>query len=335
MPDAVFVDGTHIKANANMHKAVKNAIPKAAREYEKQLMEEINADREEHGKKPFDGDDQNGSEKTVEEKIVTESTTDPESGVFHKGEHKKCFAYEAHTACDRYGYVMDVEVTAGNVHDSVAFPKLYRKLLNRFPDIEKVVADAGYKIPYIAKLIIDSGRIPVFPYKRPMGKDGFFRPGEYIYDEYYDCILCPENHVLSYSTTNRDGYREYKSKPYICENCPSRKQCTNSRACQKVVTRHIWEDYMEWVEDYRHTPEYKELYTHRKETIERVFADAKEKHGMRYTPYRGLAQVTKWVRLKFAALNLKKLAIHLRKDRRKPLLYTVFIRILFQNSVLA
>ena len=29
---------------------------------------------------------------------------------------------------------------------------------------------------------------------------------------------------------------------------------------------------------------------------------------MRYTLYRGLAQVSKWVRLKFAAMNLKKLA---------------------------
>ena len=48
----------------------------------------------------------------------------------------------------------------------------------------------------------------------------------------------------------------------------------------------------------------------RKETIERVFADAKEKHAMRYTPYRGLSQVTNWVRLKFAAMNLKKYAIH-------------------------
>lgn len=91
-PEAVFVDGTHIKANANMHKSVKKAIPKAAKEYEKQLMEEINADREQHGKKPFDDDDNNGSEKPVEEKSVTESTIDPESGVFHKGEHKKCFA---------------------------------------------------------------------------------------------------------------------------------------------------------------------------------------------------------------------------------------------------
>ena len=41
-PDAIFVDGTHIKANAAMHKAVKKAILKAAREYEKQLMEESN-----------------------------------------------------------------------------------------------------------------------------------------------------------------------------------------------------------------------------------------------------------------------------------------------------
>ena len=50
------------------------------------------------------------------------------------------------------------------------------------------------------------------------------------------------------------------------------------------------------------------LYRLRKEKIERVFADAKEKHGMRYTQYRGLAQVTNWVKLKFAAMNLKKLA---------------------------
>ena len=31
---------------------------------------------------------------------------------------------------------------------------------------------------------------------------------------------------------------------------------------------------------------------------------------MRYTPYRGLHAVAAWVKLKFTALNLKKLAIH-------------------------
>lgn len=53
----------------------------------------------------------------------------------------------------------------------------------------------------------------------------------------------------------------------------------------------------------------KKLYEKRKQTIERVFADAKVKYGMRYTLYRGLTQVTNWVKLKFAAMNLKKLAM--------------------------
>jgi hypothetical protein len=65
---------------------------------------------------------------------------------------------------------------------------------------------------------------------------------------------------------------------------------------------------MELVEDFRHSPEGKITYSERKKTIERVFADAKEKHGMRYTLYKGLTRVTNWVKLKFACMNLKKLA---------------------------
>lgn len=301
-PEAVFIDGTHIKANANTKKAVKKAVPTAAKRYEEELMKEINEEREENGKKPFDGP------KPPQEKEIKESTTDPESGVFHKGEHKKCFAYAAQTACDKNGYIMDVTVNPGNVHDSVAFDGLYDRLIKRFEEIKACVMDAGYKTPWISKRIIDDGRIPVLPYKRPMGKEGFFRPYDYVYDEYYNCVICPENQVLRFSTVNRDGYREFKSNPEICRNCPSRAKCTENRKYEKTVTKHIWNDYLEIVEDIRHTPKYKKLYEKRKETIERVFADAKEKHAMRYTHHRGLAAVTRWVRLKDAAMNLKKLA---------------------------
>ena len=131
---------------------------------------------------------------------------------------------------------------------------------------------------------------------------------EFIYDEYYDCILCPAHQLLKYSTTNRDGYREYKSNPAICRECPKRVQCTHSKSCQKVVTRHIWEPYMEMAEDYRYTPQYKAIYGLRKETIERVFGDAKEKHGMRYTQLRGLLKVGMQAALTFTCMNLKKLA---------------------------
>ena len=302
--EAVFIDGTHIKANANMKKVVKKAVPQASKIYEDQLMKEINEDREEHGKKPFEG------KKEKEEKIINESTTDPESGVFHKGEHKKCFAYSAQTACDQNGYILGVEVNSGNVHDSVAFDGLYDKLTEKFPEIETIVADAGYKTPWICKKIIDDGRVPSLPYKRPMTKKGFFQKYKYAYDEYYDCYLCPNNQILNYTTTNREGYREYKSIPYQCAKCEMIGQCTESKAQQKLVNRHIWEDYLELADDYRYTPKYKALYEQRKETIERVFADAKEKYAMRYTQYRGLTQVSNWVKLKFAAMNLKKFAIH-------------------------
>ena len=55
---AVFIDGTHIKANANTKKRVKAAIPAASKHYAKELMEEVNADREARGKKPFEDDDE-------------------------------------------------------------------------------------------------------------------------------------------------------------------------------------------------------------------------------------------------------------------------------------
>ena len=76
-----------------------------------------------------------------------------------------------------------------------------------------------------------------------------------------------------------------------------------------MIYRHIWQDAMDAAEQIRKTDVGKGLYAMRKQTIERVFADAKEKHAMRYTHHRGLARVTQWVTLKFAAMNLKKLAL--------------------------
>ena len=300
---AIFVDGTHIKASANMKKKARKIAPKEAKRYTRELFEEVNADREKHDKKPFDDNN-----KPPKEKEVTVSETDPDSGIFRKGEHKVVFAYEAHTACDKNNFVLEVEVTPGNVHDSVAFDNLYDRLSEDYPEHETIVADSAYKTPWICRRIFGSGRVLSTAYTRPKGKKGYFRPSEYVYDEYYDCMICPENHVLPYRTTNREGYREYKSLCYHCKNCVSREMCTSNAKNEKTVTRHIWQDYVEKAEDVRHQKKYRDLYKERKEKIERVFADAKEKHGMRYTHHRGLAAVTNWVKLKFASMNLKKLA---------------------------
>jgi transposase len=316
-PTTVFIDATQIKASANKKKHRKELALQTARAYDEQLREEIDQDRKAHGKKPLkdkkadndnDGDEGGcGSGNREKQRVV--STTDPDCGLFHKGEHKVEFAYTTHVACDARNFILGCEVTPGNVHDSTVFDLVYEQVVARFPEIEVVTLDAGYKTPWICKKVFDDGRIPSLPYKRPMGRKGFFYPHEYVYDEYYNCVLCPNNQVLPYSTTTRDGYRVFKSNPSVCQHCPDLLRCTESRNYQKIVTKHIWSDYIDMAEDFRHSPRGKATYSMRGETIERVFADAKEKHSMRYTNHRGLARVKNWVKLKFAAMNLKKMAM--------------------------
>ena len=338
-PSAIFVDGTHVKAAANSKKAKKIVVAKkAARYYDEQLRKEINLDREKHSKKPLkdetkDSDDDNDENeiddredtndsseadatKSDEVREIKVSTTDPESGWFHKGEHKEVFAYSIESACDRHGWMLGYTVHPGNEHDSKTFPAIYEKLKESF-DPYYIVADAGYKTPAIAKMLLDDEVTPVFPYKQPMTKEGFFKKHAYVYDEYYDCYICPNNQILKYSTTNRDGYREYKSDSSICENCPYIAQCTLSKNHQKVVTRHIWQEYLDTCEDIRHTQGIKELYDLRKETIERNFGTAKEHHAMRYTQQRGKEKMAMKVGLTFACMNMKKLAKILFERKKK------------------
>ena len=114
--EKLFIDGSHVKASANSHKYRDELVEKAARVYEEELQKEIDEDRKAHGKKLLK--ETNSEPEMIHRKV---STTDPESGYFHKGEHKQVFAYSTNTCCDKNGFVLDFEVTPGNVHDSVSF----------------------------------------------------------------------------------------------------------------------------------------------------------------------------------------------------------------------
>lgn len=278
-PSRVFIDGTHIKASANKKKFQKEQ----------------------------DDDDKGSPGGTTVNAAV--STTDPDCGMFAKGEHERQFAYEAHTACDQHGWILGVEVTAGNVSDSVAWDAIYGQVTARFPEAQFIVMDAGYKTPWIAKKTLEDSRIPILPYTRYKGKKDKYRPWNFTYDLKLDCFICPQGQPLRHTTISKDGKRTYRSTPKLCRDCPCRQACGANEKGQRILTTHIWQESLDLVEQLRKTELGKKLYAMRKQTIERVFADAKERHGLRYTHHRGLARVSNWVRLKFAAMNLKKLAL--------------------------
>ena len=317
---SIFGDGTHQKASANKRKATDAEVEIAAKEYDQELLNEINRSREEHGKKAFDSltkeeirfNEHTGEEETVvRTQHIKQSTTDPESGSYHKGEHEQCFAYSVQTFCEKHGYVLAVDTVPENVHDSVSFHKPYKKICERYGEkIKNVCLDSGYKTPAVCKAVIDNNQKIFTPYKRPMTKEGYLKKNEYAYDERNDCYVCPMGVVLFYNTTDRKGYKLYKSRGSDCESCPLKDRCTKSKNCVKVITRHVWAEYSEKADEYRYTQEWKEEYPKRKETIERVFGDCKEKSILRYTRLRGLIKNQHQSLMIFACHNLKKMAIH-------------------------
>ena len=195
--------------------------------------------------------------------------------------------------------------------------------------------DAAYKTPWIAKKILDDNRIPILPYTRRTGKKDRYRPWDYMYDPATDSFTCPQGNTLRHTTTTKDGKRIYRSTPKECRGCSCCEKCGANAKGQKVLQTHVWQEYLDLVEQIRTTEVWKDLYAKRKETIERAFADAKEKHAMRYTHHRGLARVSAWVRLKFAAMNLKKLAAWNDRVLCFPHIFFGFFHIYAKTPVLA
>lgn len=301
----VFVDSTHIKASANKHKRVKINVTESISKYTKQLEEEINEDRRANGKKAFEFEETIETEKPV-------STTDPESGYFVKGEKERCFAYSAQTVCDENGYVLGSTVVSGNVHDSQSFLPVYENTIKENENIKNIVADSAYRTPIIAKMVHEDNKELFTPYMRPKTKQGYLKKCEFEYHEETDYFTCPMGVVLEYKTTNRNGYREYRSGKNSCKDCPLKNQCTLST--HKTLTRHIHQKHVDMVERNRKTEKFKAIYPKRKETIERVFADTKYKNHLGVTNMRGLLKNQMRVTLIFACHNLKKMATWMSKS---------------------
>ncbi len=313
----IFVDGTHIKANANKKKFIKKEVNIAFTDFEKKIQKEIREYRKEIGRDDSDDDSDNNTfidEDTGEvkelkgTKTINESKTDPESGMFVKGEHERVFAYVDQVACDKRGYVVGFDVNPGNVHDSKAFMPFFENQLSLLnPNI--ICADAGYMNGALAKEVMDKGINFLAPYVCPRGnKDEMNKL--FTYQLEIDSYLCPNGNLLYKNNVSKDGYIEYVIDSYNCNGCPLKKECMKNYK-RKTIRRHMYQDILDVCRNYRLSDEGKEIYKQRKETIERVFADGKERFGLRYTRFRSLKKNKAYRGLLFACMNLKKAALHI------------------------
>lgn len=251
-----------------------------------------------------------------EEKEIKVSTTDPESGYMFRENKPEGFFYLDHRTTDlKYNIITDVHVTPGNVHDSAPYVERLDRQIQRFQfKVEAVALDSGYLTSPICKALHDRKIFGVIAHRRFSPVKGLFPKRKFVYIEEADYYVCPNSQILEYSTTDREGYRHYKSNSELCKVCPLLDQCTRSKKKQKVITRHIWEKHKEKIRENRLSKNGKMLYKKRSQSIERSFADAKELHGLRYCRMRGLRNVQEQALMTAACQNLKKIANHLAKQ---------------------
>lgn len=112
----------------------KEQVVKTAKVYDERLCKEVTEERRKLGKRNKD-DDNSGSSTGGGTAEKTVSKTDPDCGMFVKGTHERQFAYKEHTACDKHGSVLGVEVTARNVSDSVVWDAAYDHKQRRETDL--------------------------------------------------------------------------------------------------------------------------------------------------------------------------------------------------------
>jgi transposase len=314
----LYTDSTHLKASANKNRYDLAEVRVKPQEYLAALDEAVTEDRAAHGKSPLKAK----SEPEPEIKEIKVSRTDKDSGYMVREGKPKGFFYLDHRTVDgRHAIVTDTYATPANVHDAVPYLGRLDRQRERFGfTIRAAGVDAGYATAAVMKGMEERNIYGVIGYRRPTHREGYFHKREFRYDPQIDVYICPNGQLLSYRTTNREGYRQYHSDPRQCSVCPVRGKCTESRNHVKVVTRHVWEQSRERIDKHRLEWVGKRIYKRRKETVERSFADAKQLHGHRYARMRGLIKVQQQCLLAATAQNIKKIALLLGRTAGNTLL---------------
>lgn len=294
-----YTDSTHKKANANKNK-YDDCIVENIKERRKWLEEEINEERIKQGKKPFEYKDEK------ERKHIKVSTTDKESGYYHRDNKEKGFMYLDHrTVDDKCNIIVDCYVTKGNVHDATPYTSRLDYIKNIFGfNIERCAVDSGYITLDVKKYFIENSIFGVFGYRRFGTSESRKNKNKYYYDRELDVYVEKETgEILEYKgKIDRNGY-----KTYINETK------------DKKILRHIKEEWNEIFNKYRLSKDGKDLYHNRCQTVERSFADSKNNHGYRYAMYKGIKKNQNYTWLICAAQNMKNIAIKNENVGKEPI----------------
>lgn len=148
----------------------------------------------------------------------------------------------------------------------------------------------------------------ISPPQKAMGKDGRFSVEDFVYDEANDLFVCPAGKRLRYigDSVEVRKRRRFAALRSACRVCDWKLCCTKySRREIKVSASHA---SLVRLRADSHTEDFKQIYAGRAPTIEGVFAEAKQRHGLGRAWRRGLMKMRVQCFLIASVMNYKRLA---------------------------
>ncbi|MBB3588865.1 MULTISPECIES: transposase [Sphingomonas] len=230
-------------------------------------------------------------------------------------------AWSARPGRARFGYALNalVDTPSGVALDIEATPARFaeevnagRVMLGRSADRfdyhpKRVAADKAYGSAHFLGFVRDHGAIPHIPViDRTQQTKGKLPRTAFTYDRDTDSFICPTGKPLPHHAFHLPtGVHRYAADARDCETCVLRKKCTTAR--RRTLVRLDDEDVRDLARAEVETGLYKRSMRLRR-GVERFFADAKGKHGMRRLHLRGIRGAEEEFLIGAAVMNLMILA---------------------------
>lgn len=316
------IDGTVVESAGSHWRAIKAEALRAAAEEARKLAEAQPHDAElqqasadaarlaEVAEQRCERREQQGKDSSS----VAVVPSDPDAVIQPRKDGAVRPGYKACTLMDECGVIIGQEVHPSSETAVVgALLEQHAAVLGAAP--KRLLLDGGFHNGRLLRELAEEGIDVLCPSGRTLGEDdwekkgpgGRFGKSEFRYDEERDVYRCPAGAELSYAAQARDGhgrlYRIFRTR--VCGSCTLREQCTTS-AKGRSIKRYDGEEYKEAMAIVLRQERARAIYRRRMAIAEPVYAELRERLGLRRFRRRGLIAVQAEFALYCIAFNLKK-----------------------------
>ena len=294
------VDSTFVQANASLASLRPRLVVAEAQRYTRQLF---GADEDREGNDEQDGPPSGGGRRRRNDAVL--SRTDPDAGLDRRRGIKSRLGFLVHFAVDRSRQIITGVLTTGaQQRDAGQLLPLVDLVRGHGILAQAVAADRGYSAGDVYAGLAERGITAFIPVPENGAEHrGVFGREHFTYDAAGDRYRCPNGTWLAREQAGTHE-RRYRARVEDCAPCPLRALCTNGRVRSLKVSLH--EEHLAAARIRQHTRAGKRAGRDRRILSERMFAEAKDRHGLRRAHGRGLTNMRVQALLTATALNLKR-----------------------------